>query len=307
MKRVGIIAVWLAGGLVLSAGARADTVAPANTVAPTNNVALADNPYTAIVTRNLFGLNPVVASDEPVGDPPPKITLNGIMSISGHLQALYKVAGIAKPGEPAKDQSYILSEGQREDDIEVTHINDKDNLVTFNNHGTVQEIPLANAPKSALSAPAGPTSGPGRPGPGLLPGPRGGRNGGNGGTGMSVPGTLPGRGPGAGRPNRGTGNDANQNPVPPPAAGGGLTLNSMQSAQPSLSGNADQQQAQNNLTPEENATLLEVQREMYQSQNNPMHGLLPPTRFTAPDATGPTGNPLVIPGPGVPPPVTPAK
>ena len=50
----------------------------------------------------------------------------------------------------------------------------------------------------------------------------------------------------------------------------------MQSAQPSLSGNADQQQAQNNLTPEENATLLEVQREMYQSQNNPMHGLFRP-------------------------------
>ena len=56
---------------------------------------------------------------------------NGIMSISGQLQALYKVAVIAKAEEPAKDESYILSEGQRQDEIEVIHINDKDQSGDF--------------------------------------------------------------------------------------------------------------------------------------------------------------------------------
>ena len=64
------------------------------------------------------------------------------MSIFGQLQVLFKVAGTAKPGQPAKDDSYILSEGQRQDEIEVIHIDEKASLVTFNNHGTVQEIPL---------------------------------------------------------------------------------------------------------------------------------------------------------------------
>ncbi len=277
MKRGGKIAIWLAGGLVLSAGASADSVAPENTVARANIVAPADNPYAAIVTRNIFGLNPIVASDEPVGDPPPKITLNGIMSTFGKSQALYKVAGSAKPGEPAKDQSYILSEGQRQDDIEVMRINDKDNLVTFNNHGTVQEIPLANAPKSALSAPAGP-SGPvsGRPG---LPGPRGGRNDGNGG---NEPGIFPGRGGSNSRPNRSLGNGANQNQNPnQPAASGGLTLNSLQSA-PTRSSIYNPPQDQNPLTSEQNDTLIEIQRQLYQNDPNPLNqrmaNLLPPTK-----------------------------
>ena len=73
------------------------------------------------------------------------------MSIFGQLQVLFKVAGTAKPGQPAKDEFYILSEGQRQDEIEVIHIDEKASLVTFNNHGTVQEIPLANAP--AVSTP----------------------------------------------------------------------------------------------------------------------------------------------------------
>ena len=44
---------------------------------------------------------------------------NGIMSIFGQLQVLFKVAIPAKAEQPAKDESYILSEGQRQDEIEV--------------------------------------------------------------------------------------------------------------------------------------------------------------------------------------------
>jgi hypothetical protein len=154
MKRLGKIVVCLASGLVLNAGTRAgDAVSP-------------NNPYAPIVVRNIFGLNPPPPVDAaPPGDPPPKITLNGIMSIFDHqLQVLFKVAGTAKPGQPAKDESYILSEGQRQDEIEVTHINEKASLVTFNNHGTVQELLLVKANPPPVSTPT-PTPAQGRPVP----------------------------------------------------------------------------------------------------------------------------------------------
>ena len=143
MKRLGKIVVCLAGGLVLNAGARAD------------DVVLPNNPYAPIVVRNVFGLNPPQPVDPNAtqADPPPKITPNGIMSIFGQLQVLFKVAGTAKPGQPAKDESYILSEGQRQDEIEVIQIDEKASLVTFNNHGTVQEIPLAKANAPAVNTP----------------------------------------------------------------------------------------------------------------------------------------------------------
>ncbi|MGA2788806.1 MAG: hypothetical protein ABSF60_14900 [Verrucomicrobiota bacterium] len=151
MRCLGKIAVCLASGLVLNAGALAD------------DAVLPNNPYAPIVVRNVFGLNPPTPIDaSQSADPPPKITPNGIMSIFGQLQVLFKVATPAKPGQPAKEDSYILSEGQRQDEIEVIQIDEKDSLVTFNNHGTVQELALAKAsppPVNTIVAP------PGRPNP----------------------------------------------------------------------------------------------------------------------------------------------
>jgi hypothetical protein len=142
MNCLGKIVLCLASGLVLNTGARAD------------DSVLPNNPYVPIVVRNVFGLNPAPTNDAAnTQEPPPKITPNGIMSIFGQLQVLYKVAGTAKAGQPAKDDSYILSEGQRQDDIEVIHIDEKTSLITFNNHGTVQELPLANAPKISTPPP----------------------------------------------------------------------------------------------------------------------------------------------------------
>ena len=132
MKHVGILVVALAGGLAFSSALCAE------------DVGLKGDPYAMVVARNIFGLNPPPPPNANVSDatPPPKITANGIMSIFGQLQALFKVAGTAKQGVPAVDQSYILSEGQRQDDIEVTKIDEKAGIITFNNHGTVQQLPL---------------------------------------------------------------------------------------------------------------------------------------------------------------------
>ena len=172
MKRVGKLCLCLAGGLALNAGLRAaDPVS-------------SGNPYAPIATRNVFDIKPppLVDPNQAPAEPPPKITPNGITSIRGQKRALFKVAYPAKPGQPAKDQSYMLSEGEAQDDVEVTKINEAAGLVTFNNHGTIQELPLAIATASGPSAPApsGPgPAGPPRPNfpmPGIAPG---GGNGGN--------------------------------------------------------------------------------------------------------------------------------
>jgi len=127
-------------------------------------------PYATIVARNIFGLVPVPPPPppaEPLADPPPKITANGIMSVFGELQALFKVSFPGKGGQPAKDQSYMLSEGQRQDDIEVVKIDVKAASITFNNHGTEQEIPLEVAKDSGPSGGmATPTAGGPPPGGG---------------------------------------------------------------------------------------------------------------------------------------------
>ena len=255
MKRLVKIAICLASGLVLNAGTRAD------------DAVLANNPYAPIVVRNIFGLNPVPTNDVNATptEPPPKITPNGIMSIFGKWQVLFKVAGTPKPGQPAKDESYILSEGQRQDEIEVIQIDEKANLVTFNNHGTVQELPLVKANASAAStptgravpnpnfaAPNGETSGRGRLGGG------------------------PAGGPGSAR-NRSRGDSSALTTVP--TRGG-------------YSGQATQ--AQNAMTPEEQALMIEANRMLTQKQvDEGSYPPLPPTVLTPPDATAHNGMPLI--------------
>jgi hypothetical protein len=144
MKRVGKIAIYLASGLALSASLQAD------------DLLLPNNPYAPIVAHNMFGLNPPQAAAASADvNPPPKITPTGIMTIFGSRQVLFTVDGASKPGQSGKGGSYILSEGQRQDDIEVIRINEKSGVVTFNNHGMVQEIPLTKAP--AITTPTVPT------------------------------------------------------------------------------------------------------------------------------------------------------
>ena len=279
MKRLGKIVVCLASGLVLNAGARAD------------NAVLPDNPYAPVVVRNVFGLNPLPTNDVNAvqTDPPPKITLTGIMSIFGHLQALYKVAIPAKPEQPAKDVPYILSEGQRQDEIEVVQIDEKNGLVTFNNHGTVQELPLT---KASVAAAGASMSAPGRssaPIPNIAP------MGDNSGRVAGHFGSRSGGGAGVAR-NGGTGNNGANNfnnglgggaPM-----GGGLPLTTAAGA------SSDQQQPQNTLTREEQAVLVEANRLLTQGLvDQGRMPPLPPTPLTPGEATGHGGTSLIVPPP----------
>lgn len=127
------LAICLAGGLAICAVARAD------------DATLSGNPYESIVKRNVFGLNPVPVinpADLHPGPPPPKITLTGITTIFGEPEALFKVSGVRREGRPPEDESYIFTEGEAEDDVEVTAIDVKNSKVTFVNHGETQVIPL---------------------------------------------------------------------------------------------------------------------------------------------------------------------
>ena len=104
-----------------------------------------NQPYETIVARNIFGLMPPVppAVDAPQGEPLVKITITGLMSIFGQFQVLFKASSPGKAGPPAKDNYYVLKQQQSEDGIEVLHINGETGVVTFNNHGAIQEIALA--------------------------------------------------------------------------------------------------------------------------------------------------------------------
>src|SRR5882672_6816749 len=74
------------------------------------------NPYQGIVDRNVFGLKPPPAPPRPEDNKPPlpPIILTGITTILGNKRALMNMQ---MPGKPP--QSFILTEGQRDGDIEV--------------------------------------------------------------------------------------------------------------------------------------------------------------------------------------------
>jgi len=232
----------LAGGLVwLNTGLYADNRVSAN------------NPFEPIAVRNIFGLNPPQAPAPVDTSPPATITPNGIMTIFGGTpQVLFKVAVPPRPPEPATDKSYILSEGQRQDDIEVTHIDKKAGIVTFNNHGVVQEIPLVKAPP--ISTPTPVVMNPAFPAPGAAPGGFGGPGG------MGGPG-----GPGGGNYAR-YGNNPGQN--------GSLGANG------GNPGGPPRQQ----ISPEEQMILIAAQHAQAQQAGDPIAKIFPPT-----DLDGPAG------------------
>jgi hypothetical protein len=107
--------------------------------------AMESKPYANIVARNTFDLLPILPP--PPVEPAlelPKITPTGITSIFGKWLALFTVAGKGESGKPRVD-AFMLGEGQSQSEIEVIQINPKEGLITFRNHGTIQQMPLALA------------------------------------------------------------------------------------------------------------------------------------------------------------------
>jgi hypothetical protein len=130
MKRLITIQVGILMLLTFIAGVRAEDVFPNK------------NPYASVVARNVFDLKTVVPPSQVI-EPIEKITLNGIMSIFGKPQAIFKVAD--KDGKLA---SYIFAEGQGKDGIKVVEIDQQNQNVTFTNHGLIQTIALYGLPST---------------------------------------------------------------------------------------------------------------------------------------------------------------
>lgn len=247
------------------------------------------NPYSSIVARNVFSLVPVPTNppaDVKQPDPPAKITPNGIMTLFGQLQVLFKVATPPKPGQPPQDQSYVMSEGDRQDGIEVTKIDREAAVITFNNHGIVQVLPLSvatgvNTPVAPVGGPAVPPGGHGMP----LRGGRFGPGGMNGRLNQQQP---------PGNPNGSNPSTASSAPYSPNSTG------NYNNGGNNYSGN-NAANSQDRLSPEAQVLLMEQTRLNTQDEVN--QGLmppLPPTVLTPGDATGVGGAPLISPSSGPP-------
>ncbi len=196
------------------------------------------------------------------------------MTIFGRDQALYKVASKPKPGQPAKEDSYVLGENERQDDIEVVKINRDSNVVTFNNHGTQQEVQLTDAGSSG-SAP-GP-GGRGGPGNGMPPNLRPGAMSPAESAALFRKGVGIGNPQPAGSPGNFNNNGFNNNGSTPGSPGG---VPGFSTANASSIPNYAPNQLQNGsepLTPEQQVMLMEAQRAQSLQQGTPLHKLLPLT------------------------------
>jgi len=263
------VGALLAGGLGLSSQA----------VAPDAS----STQYHSIPDRNVFGLRPPPEAAGPTNPPVvlPKITLTGITTILGNKRALMKVAPKGmKPGDP-KELSMILTEGQREGDIEVLQIDENRGTVKVNNSGTEMlltfekdgaKLPQTPAPRPGI--PPAPTALPTAPQPavGMHPG---------------LP-TAPARTRFPAFPRGETHTAGTTSTVPAPAVGGVPTPTGLQSLpnQPI--------EGQEQLTAEELAIVNELQRQA----NATLPTFTPPNSEPATQAPQATGT-SAVPGTAV--------
>jgi hypothetical protein len=210
------------------------------------------NPYASIGGRNVFALKPPppppTAGDAAKNTPPPNLELQGFTTILGRPQVLIKLKIPPRPPEPAKDRSLVMDVGQREGDVEVLEMDAYAGTVKLKNMGNIVSLNLKdNATK--------PTAGPALPAPGLTP----------------APGVIP-----------------PPSALPTPAAGGtsvttmggagsALPTRSIRSSTtPGMTGaGPGQAQPQRELSAEEGAALLEINRKANEGRGLPF----PPPRF----------------------------
>jgi len=236
-------AICLIGALALGSGARA--------AAPD----AAGGPYHGIVERNVFDIRPPAPPPPPDPNankpPPPNIKLQGITDILKKKQVLFKVQLPAKPPAPAKEESYILTEGERVGEITVLEIDVKGGTVKMDNYGIITNLSLdLNSDKLVTTAP--PTM-PTPTAPGMQP------------SGIPSPQlpTLP-----TGRiPPRTLRLPGSANTQPNP----GLP------SAPGYGGGTVSPQRANQFSTEEQAIIMEAQRMKYQQEGNPIHTIFPPT------------------------------
>jgi hypothetical protein len=120
------------------------------------------NPYQGIVDRNVFGLK-----DPPPPAPPPDtnkqqgpaLTLVGIMNILGKNTACLSFQSPAKPNEPPKPTSLMLTQGQREGEIEILEIDINNRSVQVSSYGAITNLTFEKNGIKGSGGPSTPTPG----------------------------------------------------------------------------------------------------------------------------------------------------
>jgi hypothetical protein len=88
------------------------------------------NPYHEISDTNVFHLKPpAVATPSQPRPPLPKVTLTGITTMLPDKRALLLVQFPPHPPEPARQERYILAEGQHAGPVEVLEIDERSGRV----------------------------------------------------------------------------------------------------------------------------------------------------------------------------------
>src|SRR5262249_9054084 len=57
-------------------------------------------------------------------------------------QVLFKISMSPKPGDPPKEMALVMSEGERQGEVEVLEIDEPGGVIKFNNHGQEQTLTL---------------------------------------------------------------------------------------------------------------------------------------------------------------------
>ena len=229
------------GSVLLSIGVRA--------VTPD----VAGSPYNGIVERNVFNLHDPPKPPDPADlikkDPLPKITLTGITTILGRKVTFLTIPA-AKPGGVA--ESFMLAEGQAQNEIEVKQIDEKAGVVKVSNHGEAQSLDFdhdgakpVGPPPPAIQPPTFPRAGLPPPQPVL-------------------------------RPLRPFNQNQGQRNVPLSRNGSAID-----NAMAPMNG-ASQNQSQAPLTAEQATALIEIQRMKMQQEGDPTAQIMPPTEMTQP-------------------------
>lgn len=165
MRKSGTTILSLFAGLAVCLSARAV------------NSGASSERYRGIPERNVFGLRPPQAQPAPAAQnsTPPQLILTGITTVLSNKLALLKAVLPASPGKPASEKPLLLAEGQREEGIEVLHIDTQARSVKVNDSGTVMTLTFEKngVKEPSPSPPAGAYSAQVRPWPGramrLLP------------------------------------------------------------------------------------------------------------------------------------------
>lgn len=111
--------------------------------------------YQLIPDRNLFRLKEPPAVQQTNVEPPaalPKLYLTGITTILRNKLAFFSVQFPAKAGQPAREESLTLSEGQRDEGIELLAVDVNARAVKVNNSGTEMSLNFENNGLKAAGA-----------------------------------------------------------------------------------------------------------------------------------------------------------